>query len=105
MISRIFVQADRVEEAVEAITANIEASHREEGVLQMALHREVGQPDHLVVIETFRSAEEFDAHMETPHLKAAVEALGPLVARAGEVIRLEAVPVGDPRKGRLVEGA
>lgn len=105
MISRIFVQPERVEEAVEAITANIEASHLEDGVLQMALHREVGQPDHLVVIETFRSAEEFDAHLQTPHLKAAVDALGPLMVQAGEVIRLEAIPVGDPRKGRLVEGA
>ena len=104
MISRVFVQPDRVDEAVEAITANIEASHLEDGVLQMALHREVGQPDHLVVIETFRSAEEFDAHLETPHLKAVADALGPLMARPGEVIRLEAIPVGDPRKGRLVEG-
>ena len=104
MISRIFVQPHRVEEAVQAITANIEASHLEDGVQQMALHREVGRPDHLVVIETFRSEEEFAAHLETPHLKAAVEALGTLMAREGEVIRLEAIPVGDPRKGRLVEG-
>jgi quinol monooxygenase YgiN len=100
-VARIPVREGRVEEAVTAITANVEASHQEEGVLQMALHRDLDRPNTLVVVEIFRSEQDHERHLATPHLARVVEALAPLLAGDVEAMRLEAIPAGDQRKGQL----
>jgi quinol monooxygenase YgiN len=101
LVARIPVRDGRVDDAIAAITMNLEASHQEDGVLRMALHRDVDRPDTLVVVEIFRSEEDHQEHLATAHYGRVVEALGPLLAGDVVAMRLEAISAGDPRKGYL----
>ena len=103
-VTAIPVREGSVDDAIAAIRANLEASHGEDGVDLMALHRDLDRPDRLVVVEIFRSQEDYQRHMATPHVGAVMAALGPILAGDVDAMRLEAVPVGDPRKGSLAPG-
>jgi quinol monooxygenase YgiN len=100
-VARIPVREGRLDDAIAAITSNVEASHQEDGVLRMALHRDVDRPDALVVVEIFRSEADHEQHLTTRHYGRVVEALGPLLAGEVEAMRLEAIAAGDPDKGSL----
>lgn len=83
----------------EALLAAVPAVHAEDGCELYALHE---KDDRLVMIEQWSSAEALAIHSRG----AALAELGPrldgrLVA-APEVVVLDAVPAGDPVKGRLL---
>jgi quinol monooxygenase YgiN len=103
LITRIPVADGHVDAAIAAISANLTASHQEDGVVRMALLRERDDSNRLMVVEIFRSAEDLDQHMKTPHLAAVVKALGPLIAGEITSFRLRPLPMGDLRKGSLDE--
>jgi quinol monooxygenase YgiN len=67
-------------------------------VARMALHRDLDRPDTLVVVEIFRSEEDHQRHLATPHYGRVIEALGPLLAADVEAMRLETIAGGEARK-------
>jgi quinol monooxygenase YgiN len=93
-------RADAVLAALEACTA---PTQEEQGCLLYAVHRDNADPQHFVLLERWRSQEEVDAHLATPHVAA-------LLAFAGEPGNLAQPPqltfttglgIGSPDKGSL----
>jgi quinol monooxygenase YgiN len=91
------------DEVVKAFGEAIPPTHAEEGCVKYALHRDNNDPDHFVHIEKWRSQEDLDAHMQTPHLGAVFAALGQpgIMAGGPKMWMLSNVPRGDPEKGAV----
>lgn len=79
----------------------IPATHAEEGCITFALHRDTRDPNCLVLIERWSDAAALQAHMETAHLAAFREQVGPLSAGPPDLYVLDAVAAGDAGKGAL----
>ena len=92
----------KADEVVAAFTTCIEQTHQEEGCLTYALHRDAGDPNHLVLVERWRSQEDLDAHMTQPYVADlfAVAGTPGLLAAAPELAFLTPLGVGGP-KGTL----
>jgi quinol monooxygenase YgiN len=73
-----------------ALTTLAEASRSEDGCVSYELFESAAAPGTFVTIETWRGQEELDAHMQSPHLLAALAAAGPL---------LDGAPAIHPLKG------
>ncbi|WP_406283182.1 putative quinol monooxygenase [Embleya sp. NBC_00896] len=61
-------KAHRAAELKDMLLALVEPTRREEGSLQYHLHEEADGT--LFLYEVWRSKEDLDRHMETPHMKA-----------------------------------
>lgn len=79
----------------------IPGTHAEEGCLRFAVHRDVGNPARIVLIERWTSRAALDAHLKTPHITRFRAAIGDLLGAPTEVLILEPELVGDPVKGLL----
>ncbi len=88
---------------VEAIARElaIPATHAEEGCIAYALHRDLRNRDRVVFIERWVSADALNAHLQMPHLKEFLVAVGPFCTGPADVSVLEACGYGDPVKGRI----
>jgi quinol monooxygenase YgiN len=86
-------------EAMEVLEQLCSETHdQDEGCLLYALHRVVGDPTRVVLIERWASIEALEQHGTTAHAAAAMShgsVEGP------DVTILAAVPVGDHEKGQL----
>ena len=91
------------DEIAKAFGEAIPPTHDEEGCLVYALHRDNSDPDHFVHIERWRSQEDLDAHMMTPHLAGVFGALGQpgVMAGAPSMWMCSADVYGDPAKGAI----
>jgi quinol monooxygenase YgiN len=58
----------KADEVVAAFTRCIQKTVEEPGCLSYALHRDAADPDHLVLLERWRSQGDLDAHMTQPHV-------------------------------------
>ena len=93
----------RADEVVAAFATCIEKTHEEEGCLAYALHRDAGDPSHLVLIERWRSQEDLDAHMTKPYVADlfAVAGTPGMLAAAPELAFLQPLGLGSAAKGSL----
>lgn len=73
-------------------------SHREPGCLLYVVHRDVGDPARFVTVERWRSAEEVDRHMASPHVAELLRRVPEWVAAAPVISVLEDLPEGSPEK-------
>src|SRR4051794_14052252 len=67
-------------EAAVALAALAAASREEDGCYGYDVFESTTAPGTFVTIEAWRSQEDMDAHLGTPHLAAAFEVLGPVIA-------------------------
>jgi quinol monooxygenase YgiN len=93
----------RGDELVELFRDTIIASHGEEGCFKYALHRDLKDPDHLVMIEHWRSQDDLNSHGSQPHMADLMKkmAVPGLFAGAPSLWFAEALGIGDPEKGQL----
>jgi quinol monooxygenase YgiN len=91
------------DEIAKAFGEAIPPTHDEEGCFVYALHRDSNDPDHFVHVERWRSQEDLDAHMKTPHLGQVFTALGApgVLAGAPSMWFCSAELYGDPAKGAI----
>ena len=75
------------------------ATHTEDGCLHYSVHQGVQEPDVFVTIEKWRSQEDLDGHMASPHLQAALAAAGDLMAEPPRIIPARSLGVGADGKG------
>lgn len=61
---------------VKALHAVVDGTRAEEGNISYVLHQDVNNPLVYVIIEVWKSQEAINAHNETAHFKAFVEAVG-----------------------------
>ena len=87
---------DQLEAALRELAA---ATHGEEGCILYSLQRGVAEPDTFVTVEKWRSQEDLDAHMQSPHIAAALGAATDLLAKEIVIVPTNVLEVGDPAKG------
>ncbi|WP_249012009.1 putative quinol monooxygenase [Conexibacter sp. DBS9H8] len=66
----------------EALRGIVEPTRAEAGCLAYELFRSAADPLSFVTVERWRSQEDLDAHMQTPHIAAALQAAGDAFAAA-----------------------
>ncbi|MGI8577581.1 MAG: putative quinol monooxygenase [Nocardioidaceae bacterium] len=86
---------EQVEDALHTLA---EASHAEAGCQLYSLHRGLDNRDIFVTVEKWDSRDSLQAHLESPHLVAAMSTAGELLAAPPKIIPAELLPVGDPAK-------
>ena len=93
----------RGDEIAKAFAESIPPTHEEDGCVKYALHRDTNDADHFVHVEKWRSQDDLDRHMKTPHLKQVFTALGVpgVLAGAPQMWFLNAEPYGTDAKGKL----
>ncbi len=94
---------DGMRDQLEALARDvaIDATHKEDGCIAYALHRDVRNSNRVVFIERWVSQAALDAHLQTPHLQQFVRAVGAVAVGPPELYVLEPCGYGDPAKGLL----
>ena len=92
-------------EAVEAFKALVEPTHGEEGCILYALHRGVDDPRRLAFIERWTSRELLDAHLQSAHVREALERVEVIFGDSADIVVYEPLPGGETKKGSLAAHA
>jgi quinol monooxygenase YgiN len=58
------------EKLAEALDGLLAPTHKERGMLQYEMYRDVNEPRCFVFIERWQDSETFDAHCKSPHVEA-----------------------------------
>jgi quinol monooxygenase YgiN len=101
VVVHMLFERGKSDEAAAALAESIEASHDEPGCLLAALHRDLADPDVLVVIERWVSKDAHDAHMRTEHVQKMGETIAPLLAGVPRLAVTEPIEVGESSIGRV----
>jgi quinol monooxygenase YgiN len=80
VVATLPIDPARAAEAATALTALAAASREEAGCYAYDVFESATAPGTFVTIEAWRSEDDLNAHMVTPHLAAAFEVLGPVIA-------------------------
>ena len=80
IVADITAEADKIDLVKTELEKLIEPSRADAGCLQYDLHQDNENPAHFLFFENWESRELWQAHMETPHLKAYMEATEGAVA-------------------------
>jgi len=95
------VKEDRMDDAIEGFRPVIEQTHREEGCISYALHRDNLDPAKLVLVERWRSQEDLDAHFSRPHMAELGTLAAEVLAGQPEISFCSPLEIGDAEKGLL----
>ncbi len=80
VVATIPISPDGVAAAGPALADLAAASQQEEGCLVYDVFESASTPGTFVTIEEWRSEDDMNAHMTTPHVATAFEVLGPVLA-------------------------
>jgi quinol monooxygenase YgiN len=80
VVATIPIEPARATEAAAALSTLAAASREEEGCYLYDVFESAAAPGTFVTLEAWRSQEDMDAHMSTPHIGKAFEVLGPAIA-------------------------
>lgn len=89
------------DEVAEALREVAGQTHEEQGCLLYAVHRGREDPSQFALVERWISREALDEHFTKPYVQALGERAGEALAEPPQVHFLEALPGGDPAKGRI----
>ena len=98
VVATIVPLPEHRDEVIATITETVATVHEEDGCELYALNQ---ADDRLVMVEKWASADALRAHSKGPALAAQAPRLAGKLAGPAEVIVLQAVPAGDPAKGKL----
>lgn len=85
VVARIVARPERVD-ALQALLASLVVPTRAEaGCLDYGFYQDADHPTHFVSIERWTSASAAAAHMQSPHVRAALAAVGPLLAEPPQI--------------------
>ncbi len=102
VVATIFPKPGHADALIREMQANVRAVHEEEGCLHYTYHRGIDDPDALVVIERWASADALAAHAAAPHMAAFGQRVAEHRAAPAQVVRYEMVPIdGDPEKSHF----
>ena len=98
VIATVHPLPGRRPEVLDVIAANVPTVHAEEGCEVYAVHT-AEDPERVVFVERWSSADALAAHAASAHMAATNERLAPMLAAPTEVFTAVAVPLGEPGKG------
>lgn len=84
---------------IDVLAPAIELSQQEPGCIKFAVHRDIDDPDVLVVVEQWESKGAYDAHLKQPHLQELNESLAPLMAAVPRISVGKSLEIVDPARG------
>jgi len=102
VVVAIFNAADgKAAEAEALVRTIIPPTHAEDGCITFALHRDLGDPGKLTLVERWTSREALDRHLNADHLQTFRAAAPSVMGGPPEILVMETLPEGDAVKGRL----
>lgn len=69
VVANYTTRAGREKDVLENLRALAEASRKEPGNLRYEYFQGVEDPSRIVILETYRTSKDFDAHRQTPHFQ------------------------------------
>jgi quinol monooxygenase YgiN len=101
IVADLWAKPDGVERLLELLEQEVRAVHAyEPGVQKFALHRDVEDPLHIVMIEAFADEQTLAAHRETEHYRALMAEIPELIEERGRLV-LSPLGYGEPERGYL----
>jgi quinol monooxygenase YgiN len=91
----------KTEEVIAGLTPVIEQTHGEAGCLAYALHRDVNDPQTLVLVERWTSQVALESHFQQPYMAGIGELAAELLSEPPRLHVCTPLPAGDPVKGAL----
>lgn len=85
VVARVQAKAGKEEAVKNELLALIESTRSEPGCINYDLHQAMDDPSVFMFYENWRSKEDLDRHLETPHLKAWREKGDSLLAGPSDV--------------------
>jgi len=85
VVARIVALPDKVDAMRVVLTSLVEPTRAEAGCVSYVFLQDSERPTHFISIERWASAAAATAHMATPHIRAALAAVGPLLAEPPEI--------------------
>jgi quinol monooxygenase YgiN len=85
VVARLISKPDQVEAFKTVLASLREPTRKETGCISYELLQNPADPTEFVFVEEWASAAALDAHMQTPHLQAALGQAANLVAAAPEI--------------------
>lgn len=86
VLARITVQPDAADAARAILAELVTPTRREPGCLRYELYQQTDSPHIFQTVELWQDQAAADAHMTTPHVGAAIAAIGPLLAGPPEIL-------------------
>ncbi len=80
MVAVLTAKPGAEETVQDALSELVVPTRAEPGCLGYELYRSAADPSTFVTIETWRSQDDLDAHMQTPHIARALQATGDALA-------------------------
>ncbi len=75
----------------QALTALTNATRNEEGCVSYELFHSASDPSAFVTVEKWRSQDDLDAHMKTPHVAQALQSAGEVIAESPAIHPLKSI--------------
>jgi quinol monooxygenase YgiN len=101
IVADVWVREEHLDRVLELLREDVEYTHdNEPAVARFALHRDVEDPLHLVMVEAFSDQAALDAHRATPFYRELMAELPDLIERRARMV-LEPMGFGDPVRGRI----
>jgi quinol monooxygenase YgiN len=94
----ITAKPEAAAEVESALAELVEATQAEPGCIMYSLNRGLEEPNVFVTVEKWDSADALQAHLQSPHIAAAMGRTGDLLAEPPRIIATEPLPIGDPTK-------
>jgi (4S)-4-hydroxy-5-phosphonooxypentane-2,3-dione isomerase len=101
IVADVWVKEQHLERVLELLREDVEYTHHNEpDVAPFALHRDVDDPLHFVMIEAFRNEEALVAHRASEFYKRLMAELPDLLERRSRTV-LEPLGFGDPVRASI----
>jgi len=97
IVATIKAKVGKESELEAALSGLLAPTHKENGCLLYALHRKEGDPGTFVFVEKWKSQEDLNAHLNSPHLTAAFSRKEELIEEV-DIASMRSLGGGDPKK-------
>lgn len=89
ILAKIVAQSQAASAVRDALVELVGHSRKEGGCVSYALYQRGDDPAQFQTVEEWRDAAAADAHMQTPHVGAALAKVGTLLAATPEIVRFD----------------
>ncbi|QZY56191.1 putative quinol monooxygenase [Crassaminicella profunda] len=85
VVSKIYVKEDQIDEFVEVFKGMVEPSRKEEGCIQYEMYQDEENPRIFIVLEQWKTKEDFDQHFKTEHFERIVPKMSEFMIKETEM--------------------
>jgi quinol monooxygenase YgiN len=98
VVARATAKPGRENQLADSLLASVRPTHDEPGCLRFSLFRSVDNPGVITAIEQWASREDWQMHMQTPHIQRVLQETSDIMAGPPELDVLEQLPAGEQTK-------